>query len=364
MTTHVPLAAWCSVALLCAANEARAQTWDAGIKTGISQSETPSDEFTWRGTSSSSLFFTHRLGGPFSISPEISYLRRSGVSFVGASTLRLVADYIEVPVLLLASLRNASGITPFVAAGPTFAYRFRCRLQFSGGGVETNEDCNARGEPSSSLDVGVAAGAGLAVSLGLTTISVESRVSAGLRRNVLPTDVSDARSMGWSVLLGASIPTSRRGGGARPPVWMPPRMPRPVLPGAPMYFPPVASSTPASTAPRVTITADNADAREVLLAIGRLGGLDVVVSSQVQTRVTAHLIDVPADQAIQAIADVTGLGVLRPAAPGGATVVFFQEPVNVNAAKSARIASRFGVSSELAKVVEAQPPQSPSPPQR
>lgn len=351
----------CLVAvLLSAASAASAQTWDAGLKTGISRSETPSDEFTWRGTSSSSLFFSHRLGGPFSISPEIAYLRRSGVSFVGASTLRLVADYIEVPVLLQAGFRTASGITPFLAAGPSFAYRFRCRLRFSGGGVETDEDCNARGEPSSSLDVGVAAGAGLAVSFGPTTISIESRMSAGLRRNVLPTDVSAARAVGWSVLLGASIPTSRRGVG--PPVWMPPRMPRPVLPGAPMYSPPVASSAPSSTAPRVTITADNADAREVLLAIARLGGLDVVVSSLVQTRVTAHLIDVPADQAIQAIADVTGLSVMRPSARGGggSTVVFYRQPVDVNRARPETIGSRFGVSRELANfVVESRPAPPP-----
>lgn len=344
-------------ALLCAASVASAQTWHAGVKTGISQSKTPSDEFTWRGTSSSSFFLSRRLGGPFSISPEIAYLRRSGVSFVGASSLRLVADYIEVPVLLQAGLRTASGIMPFVAAGPNFAYRFRCRLQFSGGGVETDEDCNARGEPSSSMDVGVAAALGLAVSLGVTTLSVESRMSAGLRSNVLPTDVSDARAVGWSALLGASIPTSRRG--ARPPVWVPPRMPRPVLPGAPLYSP-VTSSTRTSPVPRVTITADNVDAREVLLAISRLGKLDVVVSSQVQTRVTAHLIDVPADEAIQAIADVTGLRVLRPAAPGGATIVFFQEPVNVNDEKAAKIVSRFGVSSDLAKfVAERQPPRAP-----
>lgn len=363
MTTHRLLsAAWCSAALFCGAATARAQTWDAGIKTGISRSETPSDEFTWSGTSSSSFFVSRRLRGPFTIQPEIAYLRRSGVSFVGASRLRLVADYIEVPVLFQAGVRTATGVRPFVTAGPTFAFRFRCRLQFSGGGVESDEDCNARGEPSSSIDVGVAGGAGLAVSFGLTTISVESRVTTGLLRNVLPTDVSDERAVGWSVLVGASIPTSRRGV-RPPPVWMPPRVPGPVLPGAPMYSPPVAASAPASTTPRVTITADNADAREVLLAIARLGGLDVVVSSQIRTRVTAHLIDVPAYQAIQAIADVTGLGVLRPAAPGGATVVFFQEAVNVNDAKAAKIGSRFGVSSELAKFVVEAPP-SPPPPQR
>lgn len=360
MTRLPPAVSAALAALLVAGSVARAQTWAAGLKTGISQSETPSDEFTWRGTSSTSFFVSHRLGGPFMIAPEFAYFRRSGVSYVGASTLRLVADYIELPVMLQARLRTSSGLTPFVAAGPSFAFRFRCRLQFSGGGVESDEDCNERGGRSSSVDVGLAGGAGLAVSFGLTTISIESRVTTGLLRNVLPTDVSDARAVGWSVLFGASIPTNRRG--MRPPVWMPPRLPRPMLPGAP-FAAPVASTTPASAATRITITADNADAREVLLAIARLGGLNVVVSSQVRTRVTAHLIDVPADQAIQAVADVTGLGVLRPGRQGDATVVFHQEPVDVSGAKAGQITSRFGVSRALANfVVEAQTPRSSQPP--
>ena len=344
------------VALLCAASIAGAQQWDAGVKTGISRSETPSDEFTWRGTSSTAFFFSRRLGGPVSMAPEIAYLRRSGVSQVGASTLRLVADYIELPVLMQAGLRTASGLTPFLAAGPSFAFRVRCRLRFSGGGLESDEGCNERGDPSSALDVGVVTGAGLAWSLGLTTISVEGRMTAGLRRNVLPTDVSEARALGWSVMLGASIPMNRRA--VRPPVWMPPQIPRAGLPSPHVYSAPPSSPPSVSAIPRITITADNADARDVLHAIARLGGLDVVVSSQIRTRVTAHLVGVPADQAIQAIADVSGLGVLRPAAPGGATIVFFQEPVNVNDARAAKIASRFGVSGELANfVVETQPPR-------
>ena len=345
--------------LLCAASIARAQTWDAGVKTGVSRSETPSDEFTWSGTSSSSFFLSRRLAGPFAIQPEIAYFRRNGVSTVGASTLRLVADYIEIPVLLQAGLRTSSGFTPFLAAGPSFSVRVRCRLQFSGGGLETDEDCNDRGEPSSLVDVGVAGGAGLAWSVAGTTLSVESRVTAGLRRNVLPTDVSDARTVNWSVLAGASIPVSRRR--IVPPAWVPPRVPLPGLPTTSSLVPSIPDSKRGTVgAPRVTITADNADAREVLVAIARVGGLNVVVSSQIQARVTAHLVDVPADEAIQAIAEVSGLGVLRPAAPGGSTVVFLQEAVNVNRAGAAAVAARFGVSKELAKfVVESQPARQP-----
>lgn len=347
-----------TAALLCPA-VLHAQTWDAGVKTGISRSETPSEEFTWNGTSSSALFFSRRLNGPFTIQPELAYFRRNGVSVVGASSLRLVADYVEVPVLLQAGLRMRSGFRPFIGAGPSFSFRVRCRLQFSGGGLNTDEDCNDRGEPSSRLDVGVAGGGGLAWSFAATTISIESRVTAGLRRYVLPTDVSDARTVHWSVLAGASIPLSRRRIG--PPAWKPPRMPLPTLPAQPTLGPQVTESRPTVIGPpRVTITADNADAREVLVAIARVGGLNVVVSSEIRSRVTAHLIDVPADRAIQAIADANGLGVLHPEAPGGATIVFFQTPLNVNAASAESVASRFGVSRELANfVVETQPPKKP-----
>lgn len=338
---------------------ARAQTWDIGIKTGVSRSETPtSSEFNWNGTPSSSFFVSRQLGRFFAVQPEVAYFRRNGVSYVGASALRLVADYLEVPVLLQARVRTPSGFTPFVVAGPSFAFRVRCRMQFSGGGLNTDEDCNAQGEPSSRFDVAVAGGGGLAWTFAGTTISLESRVSAGLLRNVLPTDVSGSRTLRWSVLAGASLPLSRRR--IIPPAFMPPRIPLPAVPGAPVMPQVTESSSETFGKPLVTITADNADAREVILAIARAGEIDVVVSSEIRTRVTAHLIDIPAEQAIQAIADVTGLRVLRPASRGGATVVSFQPPVNVNHAGAGTVASRFGVSNELAKfVVETQSPRQP-----
>ena len=359
--TGAPRVPLISAVAMLLASAAGAQTWDVGVKTGVNRSETPSSEFSWSGTPSSSFFFSRSLTRFLAIQPELSYFRRTGVSYVGASSLRLVADYLEVPLLLQARLHTPAGFSPFLVGGPTFSFRARCRLQFSGGGLNTDEECNERGERSSLFDVGVAGGGGLAWTFGGTTISLESRVTAGLLRNVLPTDVSDARTLHWSVLAGASVPLSRRR--LLPPVWTPPRITLPTLPALPATpsIPEVTESRSAATGrPRVTITADNADAREVLLAIARVGEIDVVVSSEVRTRVTAHLIDVPAEQAIQAIADVSGLGVMRPDAPGSATVVFFQPPVNVNRARAETVASRFGVSRELATfVVETQSPRTP-----
>jgi hypothetical protein len=346
----------------CTATLVHAQSWDVGVKTGVSRAETPGgSEFSWSGTPSSSFFLSRYFARYFAVQPEFAYYRRSGVSYVGASALRLVADYAEIPVLLQARYRTPSGFTPFLAAGPSFSLRLRCRLQFSGGGLNTDEDCNEGGTSSRVFDVGIAGGGGLAWTFGGTTISLESRLTAGLLRNVLPTDVSDATALHWSVLAGASVPLSGRRIPA--PVLPPARMPRPTLPALPPApaIPAVTESRrETSGRPRVTITADNADAREVLLAIARVGEIDVVVSSEVRTRVTAHLIDVPAVQAIQAIADVTGLSILRPPSPDSSTVVFFQQPVNVNHANARAIASRFGVSNELANfVVETQPGRRP-----
>src|SRR5687768_2879323 len=138
----------------------------------------PSEEFTWNGTPSSSLFLSRQLTGTVTLQPELAYFRRNGVSFVGASSLRPVSVYVEVPVLVQAGPRLRAGVAPFLVAGPIFSFRVRCRLQFSCGGLNSDEDCNDRGEPSSRFDVGVAGGAGLAWSVAGTTISIESRVTA------------------------------------------------------------------------------------------------------------------------------------------------------------------------------------------
>ena len=63
------------------------------------------------------------------------------------------------------------------------------------------------------------------------------------------------------------------------------------------------------------------DVREVLAAIAKITGAKVSVSSAINTRVSAVLIDVPAAEAIQAIADVAGLSVITPSIPGQATIV-------------------------------------------
>ncbi|HYC52893.1 MAG TPA: hypothetical protein VEB19_17395 [Gemmatimonadaceae bacterium] len=96
--------------------------------------------------------------------------------------------------------------------------------------------------------------------------------------------------------------------------------------------------------------------RDVLFAIGQISGVNVVVSPDVNARVSAVLQNVTGDEAIQAIVDAAGLTILKPLRAEGATTVFLQAPVNINSATAREITDRFGVSREIAGlIVETQP---------
>ena len=108
---------------------------------------------------------------------------------------------------------------------------------------------------------------------------------------------------------------------------------------------------------RVTLTASNASARTLLLSLAREAGVNLVVSPDVDARVSVNFVDIPAADALRAIIVDAGLSILTAGlrAPWP-PVVFFQLPVNVNSATAETIAARFGVSLEMAKwIVESRP---------
>jgi hypothetical protein len=107
----------------------------------------------------------------------------------------------------------------------------------------------------------------------------------------------------------------------------------------------------------VTLTANNADARTLLLWLAQQAGVSIVVAPDVTARVSVSFNNVPAGEAMRAVIAEAGLSVLasgmqRPWPP----VVFFQLPVNVNEVNADAIVARFGVSAEMAKwIVESRP---------
>lgn len=115
----------------------------------------------------------------------------------------------------------------------------------------------------------------------------------------------------------------------------------------------VQSTSPAQPGERrITVTASNADVRELIPAIAAAGGISVVMSPDVQGRVSVRFVDVPVSQALRAVITEAGLTVgsdklESPWAPA----VFFSAPVNVNVANAQLISAHFGVSEALARVV-------------
>jgi hypothetical protein len=106
---------------------------------------------------------------------------------------------------------------------------------------------------------------------------------------------------------------------------------------------------------RVTLTANNAEARTLLLWLAQEAGVSIVVSPDVTARVSVHFADVAAVDAMRAILAEARLSVLSSGMnPPWPPVVFHQVPVNINESSAESIAARFGVSAEMARwIVES-----------
>jgi hypothetical protein len=103
---------------------------------------------------------------------------------------------------------------------------------------------------------------------------------------------------------------------------------------------------------RVTLSANNAEARTLLLWLAQQAEASIVISPDVQARVSVSFRDVPVVDAMRAIIAEAGLSVLLgPMKAPWPPVVFYQLPVNINTADAETIAARFGVSLELAKFI-------------
>lgn len=109
---------------------------------------------------------------------------------------------------------------------------------------------------------------------------------------------------------------------------------------------------------RVTLTAHDADLRALLVALAEAAGVDLVVGPAVQGRVTVHLEDVAARDALDALIEESGHMIARPMRALWGPVVFYVVPADVDAMDAAGIRARFGVSAELARfMVRARAPR-------
>lgn len=334
-----------------------------GVKSGVGTAGyTGAHEFAWRLTGpNTTLFLNWASGARTSQQVEIGESHRIGLSTSGGSTLTFSASYLDM--LLMTKLdfgRTLLGVRPFVLIGPTLKYGTRCNLEFSTGGLTSNTSCDDAGGGGSRLDVGLAAAGGVGFRVGPTTLSAELRGSTSFRSAVVPLESTRSYSVAWSGLFGLSVPVDFKRRAVTTPVGEPP-MPR--LPALdPIRVDAISEPRPApvtdalsatgvdESSKKITLTAVDADARSLLLAIAREAGLSLVVSNDVRARVSVEFKDASPGDAMRAIISEAGLTVAGPPAERTLpTVVYYQLPVNVNEAPAEAIAARFGVSAELAK---------------
>lgn len=148
----------------------------------------------------------------FAVQPELMYVTKGAQETVtedGESIdVDLELDYVEIPVLLVLEIPAAS-VSPFLYAGPAFAFEVGCSFSLTGGGVSLSADCDDVDEEDSGdrkkFDIGAMIGGGLAIPMGPGAITLEGRYNFGLR-NLADSDEGTLRNRSGAVLVGFSIP--------------------------------------------------------------------------------------------------------------------------------------------------------------
>ena len=117
----------------------------------------------------------------------------------------------------------------------------------------------------------------------------------------------------------------------------------PTRPVAPLPLPKSAETN------RISLTATNADVRELIPVLAQAAGISLVMTPEVRGRVNVYLRDVTALDALRAVIKEAGLTVGEDEIPQPfAPAVFYLLPVNINTASAPVIKARFAVSDSMA----------------
>jgi len=343
------------------ASTASAQSLSGGFKGGFGRGAfTERQEFTWQTTAFSAIGFVNQRSSSWrSLQAELALAQTNGLSVTGGSTLRFKAVTAHLPLMLRAEPTRNMLVKPFVMGGPSLSYRLMCRYNFATGGFRSGTDCFTNGF-ADRMELGMAGGTGVSWRTLLGTLTVEGRGAFNLRGSEVPLPSSTSRSWSWSFAAGVAVPLHVKW--SRPPM-RPYRFDcilpdaSPSVPAGPVGAP---AASVAGSSRRISVYAQDADVRSLLIAIARESGTNLTVSGDVQRRVSVSLANAPVDEAIAAIVAQSGLSVSRPSS--APAVVFYKLAVNVNEAAAETIAVHFSTSCELARwLVETRAPQPSKP---
>jgi hypothetical protein len=103
-----------------------------------------------------------RIGKRIAFAPEAMYVQKGVNATDNTHTVseEIRVNYLEVPLLLRATLSDGTG-HPYLLAGGSVAFRLNCKLRFSGLGQDIREDCSDNDSQPESSDYGAMFGAGV-----------------------------------------------------------------------------------------------------------------------------------------------------------------------------------------------------------
>jgi hypothetical protein len=191
-----------------------------GFRLGVSMSKGDIESPDFEGVDRS--WLTSFIGGGFirfgagtiALQPELMYVTK-GVKFEDEATgedASLQMDYLEVPVLLFLGL-GTGVLTPYLVAGPAFAFETKCRveLNFDTGSFEGDcDDAEAGAFERKKFDVGAMFGGGLAFPTGPGSVIIDGRYNLGLI-NIIDDETEDEfKHRAFSFTAGYQIPLGIR----------------------------------------------------------------------------------------------------------------------------------------------------------
>jgi len=144
--------------------------------------------------------------GPIAFQPELLVTTR-GAAVAGTGKVKV--EYLEVPVLAVLPFPLASGINPYLMAGPDVAFEIGCELDEAPADedfVECHHQIESTGRKRT--DVGVTVGAGLELPFGPGALLIEGRYNLGLLNMSQDSDVA-IKSRTPAVLAGYPIALTR-----------------------------------------------------------------------------------------------------------------------------------------------------------
>ncbi|MFK5927213.1 MAG: type IV pilus secretin PilQ [Desulfuromusa sp.] len=127
--------------------------------------------------------------------------------------------------------------------------------------------------------------------------------------------VTDGRYAQAAPAITGTMPVSAQGEAVVTSAGVPILTPLPAAPTAGQLSVPVieqiGSQKNKYTGEKTSLVFDNAEVRDILRLIAEISDLNIIASDEVKGNVTLRLIDVPWDQALELILDVTGLGMVQ-----------------------------------------------------